>query len=55
MRVAGKGEGKDSKAMAMATWVAGELMATVTKRAMVAMTILGGTGGGNDPPLCTTR
>jgi hypothetical protein len=40
--------------MATATRVAGKQMAMVTKRAMAAMTRLGGTGGGNDPPLRTT-
>jgi hypothetical protein len=41
--------------MAMATRVAGEWTVTATKRAMAAMTRSGGAGGGNDPPLCTTR
>ncbi len=34
MRVAGNEEGKGGKAMAMATRVAGERMATATKKAM---------------------
>ncbi len=41
--------------MATVTRVAGERMATATKRAMAAMTRSGGAGGGNDPPLRTTR
>ncbi len=55
MRVAGDKEGKGSKAMAMATRVAGERMATATKRAMAMKTRLGGAGGGNDQPLPATR
>ncbi len=38
MRVAGVGEDKGSKAMTMATRVAGEQMATVTTRAMLTKT-----------------
>jgi hypothetical protein len=41
--------------MATVTRVAGERMAMVTKRAMAEMTRSGGAGGGNDPPLRTTR
>jgi hypothetical protein len=57
MRVAGNGEGEGGKAMAtaMATGVAGKQTAPATKRAMVAMMRLGGAGGGNDQPLCTTQ
>ncbi len=54
MRVMGNGEGKGGKAMATATRVVEKWTATVTKRAMAAMTRLGGTGGGDDQSLYTT-
>ncbi len=38
MRVAGKEEGKGSKAMALAKRVGGKWLATATKRAMATMT-----------------
>jgi hypothetical protein len=50
----GDGEGEGGKAMATATRVEGERMATVTKGAMAAMTRSGCTGGANDPLLHTT-
>jgi hypothetical protein len=55
MRVAGDKEGKGSKAMVMATRVAGEQTAMATKKAMVTKPRLGGAGGGNDQPLCATQ
>ncbi len=54
MRVAGDKEGKGGKAMATATRVAGKWMAMATKRVMATKTRLGGAGGSNDQPLCTT-
>ncbi len=54
MRVVGNGEGKGGKTMAMVTRVAGERMAMVTKRAMMAMTRSEGAGGSDDPPLRAT-
>ncbi len=57
----GKGNGDDNEGCARATEratatrVAGERTVTATKRAMAAMTRSGGAGGGNDPPLRTTR
>jgi hypothetical protein len=54
MRVAGNGEGEGVKAMARVARLAGKRMATVTKRAMVVMSTLGGAGGGDDQPLHTT-
>ncbi len=57
MRVAGKEEGKGSKAMTRATRLAGERsatgMATVMKRAMATTTRLGGAWGGDDQLLPT--
>ncbi len=54
MRMAGNREGEGGKAMAMATRVAGEQMATAAKRAMAVMARSGGAGGGDDLPLRTT-
>jgi hypothetical protein len=54
MRVVGDKKGDGGKAMTMATRVAGDRTATATKRAMATKTI-GGTGGGNDQPLHSTR
>jgi hypothetical protein len=48
MRVVGKEEGKGNKAMALATRVAKERMATATKRAMVTKTREAGRKEGND-------
>ncbi len=47
IRVAGKEEGKGGKAMALATRVAGEQMATATKRAMATKTREAGEEEGN--------
>ncbi len=54
MRVAGDAEGEGGKAMGTAARVVGEQTATATKRVMATNTRLGGTGGGNDRPLCAT-
>jgi hypothetical protein len=51
----GDGEGKGGKVMATAIRVAGKRTAMATKRAMAAKMRSGGAGGGNDPPLRTTR
>ncbi len=55
MRVVGNKEGKGSKAMVIETRVAGEQMATATKRAMTTKTRSAGAGGGNDQPLHATQ
>ncbi len=55
MRVVGDKEGGGSKVMAMAKRLAGERTATVMKRAMATKMRLGGTGGSNGHPLCTTQ
>ncbi len=54
MRVAGNREGKGIKAMETAIRVVGKWTVTATKKAMAAMTRLGGAGGNDDQPLHTT-